>query len=330
MDIKNLNLNEIEHNLVSSIIITYNQKELLYETIDSVLFQDYKRIEIIIADDATPGFDADKVNEYIKKHQAANIIRTIIIHNSTNLGTVKNLNNALRYSKGEFVKIIAGDDCYPDATVFSSQVKCLEGNPSKKIAIGWVQQCDKDMKYVDDPRVVRSNKSLSRVLASETYKDARQIIREEDVFPINVQASCYRRTFFVDYGMCDERYKLIEDTPLMFKVLDHLDEAMEIQHISVLHRGEVGLTTEKGLFNPRREQYQLDNYNMIKEETEKHPEVFSTVERIELPRIACLFYKLTKNKADKRNIFVSVVDTFCYIDAVIYFLISRHRRKMTQ
>jgi glycosyltransferase involved in cell wall biosynthesis len=327
METIELSLDGIEKDLLSSIIITYNQKKMLFETIESVLSQDYHKIEIIIADDATPDFETEKVKEYIEDHKNQNLVRIVIIHNSSNYGTVKNINNALCHSKGEYIKIIAGDDCYADPTVFSRQVNCLKDNPSKKIVIGWVQQCDKAMKPVNDQRVIRSNKALKRVLTAGSYKDARQIIRNEDVFPINVQASCYRRSFFIDHGMCDEKYKLIEDTPLMFKVLDHLDEAMEIGRICVLHRGEVGLTTEKGLLNPRREQYQLDNYNIIKEETETHPEVFAAVERIELPRVAYLLYKLTKNKADQKNIMVSIVDLICHADAVLYFAISRYLRK---
>jgi len=37
--------------LVSVFIPTYNQKDFVHETIDSVLVQDYENIEIIITDD---------------------------------------------------------------------------------------------------------------------------------------------------------------------------------------------------------------------------------------------------------------------------------------
>ena len=43
----------MKDDLVSVIILSYNQLDILNETIDSILEQDYHNIEIIISDDGT-------------------------------------------------------------------------------------------------------------------------------------------------------------------------------------------------------------------------------------------------------------------------------------
>ena len=42
--------------LVAVIVLSYKNVKGIYDTLDSVLSQDYENIEIIISDDATPNF----------------------------------------------------------------------------------------------------------------------------------------------------------------------------------------------------------------------------------------------------------------------------------
>ena len=45
--------------LVSVILLSYNNLQFLYNAIDSVLLQNYPRLELIISDDCTEGFDPE-------------------------------------------------------------------------------------------------------------------------------------------------------------------------------------------------------------------------------------------------------------------------------
>ena len=96
--------------LVSVIIPVYKKLDLLKDCVDSVLEQDYPRIELIIADDSSDDFDTLFWEKYVADHKTNNIVRFVVYSNKNNLGTVKNLNNALKLSQGEIIKAIAGDD----------------------------------------------------------------------------------------------------------------------------------------------------------------------------------------------------------------------------
>ena len=51
--------------LLTCIVLTYRNGEFLYETIDSILMQDYPHIELIVAEDGAPDFDAETLRKYI-------------------------------------------------------------------------------------------------------------------------------------------------------------------------------------------------------------------------------------------------------------------------
>lgn len=44
--------------LVSVIVLSYKNIKGIYDTVDSILKQDYDNIEIVISDDGTPNFQA--------------------------------------------------------------------------------------------------------------------------------------------------------------------------------------------------------------------------------------------------------------------------------
>ena len=77
---------------ITANILHYNCEKLLYQTIDSVLMQDYEDIELIIRDDHTPaGFDVEGIRAYIDAHKRENIKRVEVIRGEENVGTVRNL-----------------------------------------------------------------------------------------------------------------------------------------------------------------------------------------------------------------------------------------------
>lgn len=52
-------------------IITYNQKHLITETIESVLSQDYDNLEIVVADDASTDGTQEVILDFQRKYPDA-------------------------------------------------------------------------------------------------------------------------------------------------------------------------------------------------------------------------------------------------------------------
>ena len=96
--------------LISVIILTYNQEKYIQDTIRSVIDQDYPYLELVILDDCSTDSTEKKIyemNEELRKR----FVRFVFIKNKNNTGNMsKNCNTLLNELHGEYFKILGGDD----------------------------------------------------------------------------------------------------------------------------------------------------------------------------------------------------------------------------
>jgi glycosyltransferase involved in cell wall biosynthesis len=105
--------------LVSIIIITYNSANFVMETLQSAKDQTYKNIELIISDDGSRDKTIEICNEWMLKNENR-FSRIELLTVPFNKGIPANCNRGVKAAKGEWVKIIAGDDILHQ--------KCIELN----------------------------------------------------------------------------------------------------------------------------------------------------------------------------------------------------------
>ena len=122
------------------VLLHYNQMEYIEEAIISVMKQDYKNIELIIADDCSPQFDYKKIEKMIKKHNKHNF-EYKILSMKKNSGTVKNLNSAIKKATGDFIHFLASDDALYNSKVVSRFVKEFK-DKNKNIITAQCIMCD--------------------------------------------------------------------------------------------------------------------------------------------------------------------------------------------
>ena len=79
--------------LITVVTASYNNLDGLMRSIYSVCMQTYRKIEYIICDDCSEKYSEEAIETFLQKHRKSNIIRYKIIHNTKNVGTVKNLNS---------------------------------------------------------------------------------------------------------------------------------------------------------------------------------------------------------------------------------------------
>ena len=53
--------------LTSLVLITYEQKEYIFEALNSVFEQTYPKIELIVSDDGSKNFFVEEIIDYIEK-----------------------------------------------------------------------------------------------------------------------------------------------------------------------------------------------------------------------------------------------------------------------
>lgn len=94
---------------VSIIVPCYNHERFIEDNLQSLINQTYKDIELLICDDASTDNTYDIIRGYEDKLKKR-FERVIIVHNKKNCGLTCNLNRMLKQAKGEYVKLLAGDD----------------------------------------------------------------------------------------------------------------------------------------------------------------------------------------------------------------------------
>ena len=96
--------------LVSIVIATYNGAAYLEEQLKSLLAQTYPAIEIVASDDGSTDNTVDILLQYAAVHDNFKIIK-----NKTNLGYIKNFEQAMAAASGEWIAPCDQDDYwYPD------------------------------------------------------------------------------------------------------------------------------------------------------------------------------------------------------------------------
>jgi len=101
----------MSHKLVSVIMSVYNGEKTIEKSIDSILNQDYKNIELLLLDDCSEDKTFEICERYTKLYENVKLFR-----NKKNLGLTKSLNILANYSEGYYLARQDADD-------FSSQLR---------------------------------------------------------------------------------------------------------------------------------------------------------------------------------------------------------------
>ncbi|NMG18857.1 glycosyltransferase family 2 protein [Brasilonema bromeliae] len=104
--------------LVSVILPAYNAEAFIIRTLQSIISQTYKNIEILVVDDGSQDKTAEIVESFAQKD------RRISLFKQSNSGVASARNLAIENSKGEYIAPIDADDIwYPEK--LEKQVQCM-------------------------------------------------------------------------------------------------------------------------------------------------------------------------------------------------------------
>lgn len=310
----------MDHQLISIVLITYRTFDYLYETLDSIFIQDYPAIEIIITDDGSPEFPEENIKAYIENNKKSNIKQFKVLHNIHNVGTVKNINNGINNSNGEYIKIIAGDDVYYDGKVFSKQMEVFK-NTDTLIVTGKTCECDSEMNPIYKTQVNNTNKVLDEIFLLEP-KDFFRECHKHLLFPLVTQALMIKREFFDKYGLYDERYRLLEDPPMEVRIITNRIPVKVADCTVVKHRASVGISSNVQLISKNQSQYYLDLANYVKNEKLSRPDVFPHFESMMQYKKEMYRYKMSCEESSLQRLLLTLKN----IDALLWYIFSNPKR----
>lgn len=193
---------ERKNGLVSICIPVYNGAEYLKETLDSVLSQTYKNIEVIITDDIS----SDDTEKIVRSYDDARIRYSV---NDSRKGLAGNWNEAVRKAGGEFIKLLCQDDLLSHDAVekqvtalSNSDACCVIGNSNVVNSSGEIvfKRSYFKRSHVTDGRSFALKSLLGRNIYSE---------------PGNIM---YRSECYEKYGAYDKNLKYTPDWDFALRI----------------------------------------------------------------------------------------------------------------
>src|ERR1043165_9173870 len=152
---------------VSVLITTYNQENLITQTVDSVLMQivnfDY---EIVIGEDASSDRTREIVMELARQHPEK--IRVLlrdpeVANRERHLSGKMNFLQALQSCRGEYIAILDGDDYFTSPHKLQKQVDFLNARPDCVICFHNVTAVYEDQSKEPEKLSPEDKKEISRI-----------------------------------------------------------------------------------------------------------------------------------------------------------------------
>jgi len=208
---------EIVDPLVSIIVITYNSAKYVLETLESAKVQTYQNIELIVSDDCSTDDTVEICRDWINEN-GERFVRTELITVEKNTGIPANCNRGVKTAKGEWVKLIAGDDLLvPRAITYFIQFALLNPNQSIYYSDVDVFGLEENPLKIESVRkwVVTVNKIIK---CCSLLSTAEEQYKELLIHNIVIAPSIFiKRRIMDDIGWYDEKIKLLEDYPFWIK-----------------------------------------------------------------------------------------------------------------
>ena len=198
-------------NIISVIVLTYNQEKTIGRTLDSILMQKcHIPFEIELRDDCShDGTDAI-CRQYAEKYPL--IIR--YRHNKQNKGIIDNYFDTLLECRGRYIADCAGDDFWIDALKLEKEVNILEQHPEVTLVHTAWNNYDEVLK-----RVVSISHSDLRKEIVDGNEMIEKVFTQHGISAVHLCTSLYRKEVF---------FKAYKEYPSFFKNHEYNTEDLQL------------------------------------------------------------------------------------------------------
>jgi GT2 family glycosyltransferase len=192
--------------LVSVIVVTYNNEEIIGGCLSSVLENNYPNYEVIVVDNASKDGTLKVVEETVRNYNAHNVK---IVKNPKNYGISKGSNIGVSHSNGKYLAFLDSDS-FPDPNWLFQPVELMERDPS----IGAVQAKVLKARSPSDRTKLIDTAGGLMDLGLQTYargsgeEDKGQYDEVDEIFYAVHTGAIVRRKALVEAGGFDEAFFL--------------------------------------------------------------------------------------------------------------------------
>ena len=199
--------------LVSVPVITYNSAEYIIDGLESIKAQTYKNIELIISDDCSTDNTVEICRKWLDENKDR-FVRTLLVTTEKNTGVAGNCNRAIRPCKGEWIKMLSGDDKFLPYTI-EGYMEYVTDHPEVNICFAKLHFYGNDESYVKEVRQFYEKYFYPKIKAPwrKQYREnlKRLFLPGPGLF--------YRKSLWEKIDGFDENYPFCEEDPFTFKVL---------------------------------------------------------------------------------------------------------------
>ncbi len=161
---------------VSVVTITYNQERYIEQAVTSVLQQQTSfPIQYLVADDCSTDGTAAILNRLELSHGDRMQLRL----RASNVGIMRNLQDAYNSATGEYVALLEGDDYWTDPLKLQRQVELMDSRPECSLSFHPVTYVDESGKSLGQqhPPVVKQEWNLQDVLYNNPIQTCSVVFR---------------------------------------------------------------------------------------------------------------------------------------------------------
>ncbi len=189
--------------LVSVIVVTYNSSKYVLDTLESIYRQTYSELQLIVSDDCSKDNTLDLCHQWVEKNKNR-FVNASVIQTAKNCGICGNYNFALKYSCGDWIKYIAGDDIL--------EYNCIERFVANIKPNIYLYTCITKHLYNE---TCETSLYSTRIPDKTAWKQARYMLRY--LYGINGPTVFLERNHLIETGGFEEKYPMIEDWPIAIR-----------------------------------------------------------------------------------------------------------------
>jgi len=236
--------------LVSVIIPYYKKKEYITSSINSVLKQSYKNLEIIIIYDDSNHEDLITLNKLKKKDK-----RIKIFINKKNIGAGLSRNKGIKLSKGKFIAFLDSDDLW-SSNKLKKQIFFMKKNKIKISHTSYyiinynnkiighrkakdlshmqlLRSCDIGLSTIIlDKRLIKNNIKFASIKTKEDYVLWLQItLNEKKIYALFNNLTKWRK---LDNSLSSSTFQKIKDGYLVYRKYMKFSQVKSIFYLGLL------------------------------------------------------------------------------------------------
>lgn len=196
---------------ISIIVPVYNVEKYIHRCLDSIIYQTYENLEIILVDDGSPDGCGKICDEYAKQDS-----RIKVIHQK-NGGQSKARNEAMKIATGDYFCFVDSDDYINEKYIERLYDLIIESN----VDISMVNYCNFTGELVQDADILSAGSNSSKFNNIDLIKNMHMIT---DELYVVMWGKLFKRDLFQDIQFPEGR--ICEDLAVLYRLYDKVKSAV--------------------------------------------------------------------------------------------------------